>query len=50
MKAEQLLVMATHNADIVNSLRNRTLVLEKGKLIKDHQAKHKKSEHEHHSS
>jgi len=24
------IVMATHNADIVNSLRNRTLVLEKG--------------------
>lgn len=44
------IIMATHNADIVNSLRNRTLVLEKGKLVNDHQAKHKKSEHEHHSS
>ncbi len=28
-------VMATHNADIVNSLLKRTLALEKGKLIKD---------------
>lgn len=44
------IVMATHNTDIVNSLRNRTLVLEKGKLIKDHPAKHKKDDHEHHKS
>jgi cell division transport system ATP-binding protein len=28
-------IMATHNADIVNSLRKRTLILEKGKLTKD---------------
>jgi len=42
------IVMATHNADIVNSLRNRTLILEKGKLAKDQAAgKHKKSEHAH---
>lgn len=36
------ILMATHNADIVNSLRHRTLVLEKGKLTKDQQSKHKK--------
>src|ERR1700722_1076936 len=42
------IVMATHNADIVNSLRLRTLVLEKGKLTKDQAAgKHKKLEHAH---
>jgi cell division transport system ATP-binding protein len=29
------IIMATHNADIVNSLKKRTLVLEKGKLAKD---------------
>jgi cell division transport system ATP-binding protein len=40
------IIMATHNADIVNSLRNRTLVLEKGKLTKDHPGRHKK-EHTH---
>ncbi len=28
-------VMATHNADIVNSLLKRTIALEKGKIIKD---------------
>jgi len=39
------IVMATHNADIVNSLRNRTLVIEKGKLTKDQHGKHKKAEH-----
>jgi cell division transport system ATP-binding protein len=44
------IIMATHNADIVNSLRLRTLVLEKGKLTKDHAAKHKKSEHSEHKS
>src|SRR4029077_16584507 len=42
------IIMAPHNADIVNSLRNRTLVLEKGKLTKDHASKHKKVEHAHH--
>lgn len=42
------IVMATHNADIVNSLRNRTLILEKGKLHKDQAAsKHKRAEHAH---
>lgn len=29
------IIMATHNADIVNSLLNRTLFLEKGQLAKD---------------
>ena len=29
------IIMATHNADIVNSLQKRTLILEKGKLKKD---------------
>lgn len=29
------IIMATHDADIVNSLRKRTLILEKGKLKKD---------------
>jgi len=43
------IVMATHNADIVNSLRNRTLVLEKGKLKKIMEGKHKKSEHHEHT-
>jgi cell division transport system ATP-binding protein len=43
------ILMATHNADIVNSLRNRTLVLEKGKLTKDQASKHKKTEHSHHT-
>lgn len=43
------IVMATHNADIVNSLRLRTLVLEKGKLTKDQASKHKKAEHAHKS-
>jgi cell division transport system ATP-binding protein len=36
------ILMATHNADIVNSMRNRTLILEKGKLTKDQAGKHKK--------
>lgn len=44
------IVMATHNADIVNSLRLRTLVLEKGKLTKDHAGRHKKTEHSGHKS
>jgi len=39
------IVMATHNADTVNTLRNKTLVIEKGKLTKDQQAKHKKVDH-----
>ncbi|MGI8420447.1 MAG: cell division ATP-binding protein FtsE [Candidatus Levyibacteriota bacterium] len=34
------ILMATHNADIVNSLRKRTLILEKGKLTKDQGGKH----------
>ncbi|HVA97195.1 MAG TPA: cell division ATP-binding protein FtsE [Candidatus Acidoferrales bacterium] len=42
------ILMATHNADIVNSLRNRTLILEKGKLTKDQASKHKKPEHKEH--
>ena len=42
------ILMATHNADIVNSLRNRTLILEKGKLTKDQAGKHKKEEHKEH--
>ncbi len=29
------IVMATHNVDIVNSLRKRVVILEKGKVIKD---------------
>ena len=41
------IIMATHNADIVNSLRNRTLVIEKGKLTKDQHSKHKKEHEEH---
>ena len=28
-------VMATHNVDIVNSLRERVIKLEKGKVVKD---------------
>jgi cell division transport system ATP-binding protein len=36
------IVMATHNADVVNSLRHRTLVLEKGKLTKELHSRHKK--------
>ena len=39
------ILMATHNADIVNSLRKRTLILEKGKLTKDQGGKKKKEEH-----
>ncbi len=42
------ILMATHNADIVNSLRNRTLIIEKGKLTKDQHSKHKKEEHKAH--
>lgn len=44
------ILMATHNADIVNSLRKRTLILEKGKLTKDqgghakHAAHHEQKE------
>ena len=34
-KVGTTVVMATHNADIVNSLLKRTISLEKGKLIKD---------------
>src|ERR1700733_2284169 len=41
------ILMATHNADIVNSLRNRTLILEKGKLTKDQARKQKKKKHKH---
>jgi len=28
-------LMATHNVDIVNSLKKRVLVIEKGKIVKD---------------
>jgi cell division transport system ATP-binding protein len=38
------IIMATHNADIVNSLKKRTLILEKGKLTIDHREKKKKEE------
>jgi len=34
-KAGTTVVMATHNADIVNNLLKRTIALEKGKLVKD---------------
>ncbi|HUD44310.1 MAG TPA: cell division ATP-binding protein FtsE [Patescibacteria group bacterium] len=34
-KAGTTVVMATHNADIVNSLLKRTIALEKGKIVKD---------------
>jgi len=34
-KSGTTIIMATHNADIVNSLLNRVLVLEKGKLTRD---------------
>ena len=27
--------MATHNADVVNSMQKRVIALEKGKLVKD---------------
>ncbi len=36
------IIMATHNADIVNSLQKRTLILEKGKLKKDQEEKKEK--------
>lgn len=35
-KSGTTILMATHNTDIVNSLLKRVLVLEKGKLVKDH--------------
>ena len=40
-KAGTTVVMATHNADIVNNLMKRTIALEKGKLVKDTKEKKK---------
>lgn len=37
------IIMATHNMEIVESLGERVIMLEKGKLIKDEKAKKKKS-------
>lgn len=34
-KAGSTVVMATHNADIVNSLLKRTIALDKGRIVKD---------------
>lgn len=34
-KQETTVIMATHNVDIVNSLKKRVVVLEKGKIIRD---------------
>jgi len=31
------IIMATHNADVVNSMQKRVIALEKGKLVKDEQ-------------
>ena len=42
-------IMATHNADIVNSLRKRTLILEKGKLTKDQGGKPSHTSHSSHA-
>lgn len=36
------IIMATHNTDIVNSLMNRVLTIEKGKLVKDEKKRNKK--------
>lgn len=41
------IIMATHNADIVNSLLKRVLTLEKGKLLKDENKGEKKEHHQH---
>lgn len=35
LEGERTIIFATHNADIVNSLQRRVVLLKKGKLIKD---------------
>ncbi len=37
VEAHKTIIIATHNTDIVNSMKKRVLVLKKGKLVKDMQ-------------